>query len=108
MPTETSVSKDSKVTIGLGISLFGALLGGVMWISNQITDNQISLLLINQRLTSIEQSIDTRFDNLRSQIDVHIIETDRNMEDRFRLKEFSSWLDLFEAKNPEITVPKGF
>ena len=104
---DKEISKDSKITIGLGVSLISALLGGVMWISNKMTDTQISLLLINQRLTSIEQSMDTRFDTLRSQIDVHITEADRNFNDRFRAKEFSSWLDLFEAKNPDIIVPKG-
>ena len=55
---ETTLSKDTKINLGLVILLIGSIIGGAFWIKDSIAENTVKLLLVEHRLTSLEKSIE--------------------------------------------------
>ena len=95
----TNIDKETKVNLGLAITLIVTILGGAFWIKDSISDNTVKLLLIEQRLAGIEQSVDSKYDTLNDRI---IALT----ADRFYRHEFTSWAELLKAKNPDLDIPE--
>lgn len=94
-----TVDKDTRLNLGLAITLIVTILGGAFWIKDSISENTVKLLLIEQRLAGIEQSVDSKYDDLNDRIISHAA-------DRFYKHEFISWVELLGATNPEMDVPK--
>ncbi len=95
----TSIGKETKVTIGFMITLITLIVSGMFWIQRSISATNIEMLLMNQRLSTIETSVNNRYNELENKIN-------STGQDRFYRHEFMAWKALLQAKNPNIDVPK--
>ena len=82
---ETTLSKDTKINLGLVILLIGSIIGGAFWIKDSIAENTVKLLLVEHRLATIEQSISN--------------------DDHVNKMEFTLWKESLAASNPSLKVP---
>lgn len=80
-----TLSKDTKVNLGLVMALVVSFVGGAFWIKDSLAENTVKLLLVEQRLATIEQSI---------------LNNDYVEKDEFRL-----WKQAFANSNSDLNVP---
>lgn len=77
---EKTISRNSNITLGLGISAIGAAVIATWWLSGQLKD-------IKHQLTVIK------------------VQQEASLDNRWRKQDMHAWTSEFQRLNPFLTVP---
>lgn len=90
------LNTNSYITLGLGITIISASIGGAFWLSSQFSGLRQGQELTQERMSNLKEKLELRLSTLET----------AKVADRWSGTDMFKWAVKLQRENPAIKVPE--